>query len=259
VAKNNQRWHAPEFVRILALVVVMLSLSACDSMKIAFLTTPTPTATNTPTPTMTPTSTNTPTATATPKPTVTPQPCEPSGVAWVARFPTSISTDDLTPAFRDKVNRFIAALKATGASVKISATYRPRERAFLMHYAYRIARENLDPGTAPAMEGVNICWVHRDTRGNIDLVASKQAAEQMVVAYNIAYSPALNSRHTERRAIDMTLAWQGDLNIVDANGKVVSIKSEPRNGDNAELHQVGATYGAIKLVSDPPHWSDDGR
>lgn len=128
-----------------------------------------------------------------------------------------------------------------------------------MHYAYRIARENLDPASVPTIEGVNICWVHRNAKDNVDLVTSKQAAEQMVIAYNIAYKPALNSRHIERRAIDMTITWQGDLKIVDGIGKQVIIKSEPRTGNNAELHKVGATYDVIKLVSDPPHWSDDGR
>jgi hypothetical protein len=26
-----------------------------------------------------------------------------------------------------------------------------------------------------------------------------------------------------------------------------------------ELHALGGTFGVIKLRSDPPHWSDDGR
>lgn len=243
---------------ILGLVAIMFCIGGCDANGISFLATPTPTETITPTPTVIPTLTPIPTSTPTLKPTMTVLPCEPSGAAWVLKFPGSTSMDDLTSAFRDKANRFIAALKSSGASVKISSTYRPIERAFLMHYAYRIAREGLNPGAIPAMAGVNICWMHFDPKGNFDLVASKQAAEQMVIAYDIAFKPALTSRHTERRAIDMTITWQGELKIVDANGQIVNIKTEPRNGTNAELHRVGATYGVIKLVNDPPHWSDDG-
>jgi hypothetical protein len=56
----------------------------------------------------------------------------------------------------------------------------------------------------------------------------------------------------------MTITWQGNLRIVDAAGKTITIKSEPRNGTNKELVKVGATYGVVKLPSDPPHWSDDG-
>ncbi len=243
--------------RIVALILLsLLALVACAPQP-----TPTPTppvatvvVTTTPEPTSTPAPTRTPEPTATAIP-----PCEPSGAAWVTRFPTSQSTDDLTPVFREEVNRFISALRAANASVRISETYRSRERAYLMHYAYAIARENLSPASVPALEGVNICWLHRDAEGNPGLPASKKAAEQMVTAFNIAFKPTLDSPHIERRAIDMTIAWQGDLKIVDGMGKLVVVKSEPRNGNNAELHKVGATYGVIKLVSDPPHWFDDGR
>ncbi len=244
---------------ITLILLSSLALAACAPQA-----TPTPPPTQTPLivtvvviptpePTTTPTSTPQPTATATAIP-----PCEPSGTAWVTRFPTSQSTDDLMPVFRDEANRFIAALKAANASVKISETYRSPERAYLMHYAYVIARENFGPAKVPAVEGVNICWFHRDAEGNIDLPASKQAAEQMVKAYNIAFEPTIDSLHIERRAIDMTISWQGDLKIVDGTGKLTVIKSEPRNGNNAELHKVGASYGLTKLVSDPPHWFDDG-
>ncbi len=244
-------------MRIDPRIIALILLSLLATVACAPPVTPTPyvvtvVVTATPEPTATPTSAPEPTATVIP-------PCEPSGVAWAARFPTSQSTDDLTPVFRDEANRFIAALKAANASVKISETYRSRERAYLMHFSYRLARENLDPATVPAAEGVNICWLHRDVDGKPDLAASKKAAQQMLTAYNIAFKPTIDSLHIERRAIDMTIAWQGDLKIVDGTGKLVIIKSEPRNGNNAELHQVGATYGVYKLVSDPPHWFEDGE
>lgn len=193
-------------------------------------------------------------------PTVAQRPKELSGAPWVARFPTSRSTADLTPAFQTNVNNFISALRNAGATVSIAATYRPGERAALMHYAYRVAREGLDPSAVPAQAGIDISWVHRDAKGNVDLAASRAAAEQMVQGYGIVYRPALQSRHTQRRAIDMTITWSGNLTITDRSGTQVTITSTPRTGaGNAALHRVGASYGVRKLVSDAPHWSDDGH
>jgi len=81
----------------------------------------------------------------------------------------------------------------------------------------------------------------------------------MMAGYQIQFPAALESRHTQRRAIDMTIGWQGTLNIRDFNGQTHAISSSPRNGSNPDLIKVGATFGVIKLASDPPHWSDDGH
>lgn len=181
-----------------------------------------------------------------------------SGADWVRQFPTSTSVEDLNSPFKENVKAFLAALQDAGAAVFISATYRPPERAYLMHYAYRIAREGLDPRKVPSRESVDIEWVHRKANGQIDPVASRNAAEDMVAAYGIVYRPALNSNHTRRLAIDMSIIWSGTLSIRDARGKTASITGSPRTGQNGQLIAVGKTYGVIKLVSDPPHWSSNG-
>lgn len=181
-----------------------------------------------------------------------------SGADWVKQFPTSISVDDLASPFKENVSAFLTALQDAGATVKISATYRPPERAYLMHYAYRIAREGLDPRNVPARNGVDIDWVHRDADGKVDLAASRNAAEDMVNAYDIVYRPALYSQHTQRLAIDMTIGWTDTLVIRNKQGKSVRVTGSPRTGQNAKLVEVGRTYGVRKLVSDPPHWSSDG-
>ncbi len=183
----------------------------------------------------------------------------PSGKSWVSLFPTSTSVDDLLPPFRDNLKAFLTALNKSGAGVTISATYRPVERAYLMHYAFRIAREGLSPQSVPGKSGVDIQWAHRDSAGKLDLAASRRAAEDMVAAYGIAFRPALNSNHTARLAVDMTIVWSGTLTILNASGKKVLIGSTPRSGSNAALIQVGKSFGVIKLVSDPPHWSQNGR
>lgn len=183
----------------------------------------------------------------------------PSGKSWVSQFPTSTSVDDLVSPFRENLKAFLSALNKAGASVAINATYRPVERAYLMHYAFRIAREGLSPKDVPAMEGVDIQWGHLDNKGNLDIVASRRAAEDMVAAYGIAFKPALRSNHTARLAVDMSINWSGSLSILNSAGKKVVITSSPRSGSNADLIRVGKTYGVIKLVSDPPHWSQNGR
>jgi hypothetical protein len=57
----------------------------------------------------------------------------------------------------------------------------------------------------------------------------------------------------------MTISWSRTLSIKKKDGTTVNIATQPRNGGNPQLVAVGAGYGVIKLVSDPPHWSDDGR
>jgi hypothetical protein len=172
---------------------------------------------------------------------------ERSGPQWVSRFPGSASVDELAPTFKSSVMAFIAAIRAAGGSVSIAATYRPRERAYLMHYSSKISRGVIAANQVPAMPGVNIEWVHDSD------AASKTAAAAMARGYGIVFPPALISRHTERAAIDMTISGIVGETIQNASGESVEIKKL------SDLHAVGASYGARKLVSDPPHWSDNGH
>ena len=181
-----------------------------------------------------------------------------SGPAWVPRFPNSRSVDDLSVGFRDKVKSFIAALTAAGATVSIADTLRPAERAYLMHFSFLIA-DGLSTASVPAKAGVDIQWTHPDAPGKPGAQASKDAAAKMVAGYGIVFKPALNSRHTDGNAIDMSISWIGDLVIKKADGTSVTITSAPRDGGNGSLHKVGESYGVIKLTTDPPHWSTDGH
>jgi len=182
-----------------------------------------------------------------------------SGPAWVAKFPDAKTTAALANDFRPGCEAFIAAMRAAGASVKIGSTRRPAERAYLMHFCWRIFKRTINPDNVPARAGVEIDWVHRKQNGSVDLAASRAAAKAMVEAYDIAFFPALNSRHTEGHAIDMTIGWSGNLAVANRNGAVTTITSEPRDGFNMALRRVGTTYGLTKHPRDPPHWSTDGR
>ncbi|MGV0024764.1 peptidoglycan-binding domain-containing protein [Phormidesmis priestleyi] len=176
-----------------------------------------------------------------------------SGAQWVRFFSASQSIDDLASPFRQRVQSFQKALKDAGATIEITNTYRPPERAYLMHYSVSINNRDIAPESVPSMSGVDIDWVHYTNAGSL------QAARQMVEAYGIGSNPAaLRSRHTQALAIDWLIDWQGNLNIRNGSGKTVSIGS-PRNGnDNPQLWAVGASYGVYKLDYDPPHWSVDG-
>lgn len=185
---------------------------------------------------------------------------EPSGPQWVARFPGSTSVDDLVDPFKSDFKRFLDCLDTAGASVEISATYRPPERAYLMHYACWIAGfkdadgnfHSIEPSAAPpfAGGGVDIDW----TCGGNEAKALNNA-NLMKNGYGIVFPASLASRHTERLAVDMTVKWWTRLTFVDANGDQVPLAPNDLPG----LYPVGASYGVHKLIKDRPHWSNDGH
>lgn len=177
-----------------------------------------------------------------------------SGPHWVDYFPTGRSISDLASPFREKVQAFQKALIEAGAQTIIAATYRPKERAYLMHYSAMIDRGQIAPDDVPSMAGVDIEWVHYTNAGSL------QAAELMVEAYGTGGNPvALESRHTQKLAIDWNITWEGTLKIKKKDGSLVSIGNPPNGANNIALHAIGTSYGVFKLLNDPPHWSSDGR
>jgi hypothetical protein len=182
-----------------------------------------------------------------------------SGIVWVSRFPDAKNTSALADGFRDGCKAFISAMEAGGISVTVNSTRRPTERAYLMHYSWRIHKRMLNPQNVPPQAGVDIEWVHRDGDGTINLAASRRAASAMVAAYGIAFQPSLKSRHIRGQAIDMSLHWSGVVTVKNKSGQYVSIVGSPHDGFNTSLRKVGKSYGVVKHPSDPPHWSTDGR
>jgi hypothetical protein len=190
-----------------------------------------------------------------------------SGGAWwhanQAKYPNSVSLDDLNQDFRKKVKEFLDALEQAGfsintksktaKSVQISSTKRSKQRAYLMHYSWTIAHGIDKASLVPPESGVNINWDHGDDS------KSKLAAQQMVDLFGLAHIAALDSRHIAGLAIDMTITWTGSFQIKKPNGVLVSIGSPTNGAANKELHQIGKDYGVIKLVKDAPHWSSDGK
>lgn len=182
-----------------------------------------------------------------------------SGAQWVARFPGGSRASDCVSPFRESLTSFLAALSAAGATIGISSTLRPAERAYLMHWCWKISNGKAAAKSAGAMAGVNIQWEHPTNEESVT------AAKEMSDGYGLGklkVAPALGSKHISGLAVDMNISWSGTLKINKADGTAAEISSTPRDVMNSELHEVGATYGVIKFVggaADRPHWSDDGH
>ena len=180
-----------------------------------------------------------------------------SGAAWwhanQAKYPNSKSVEDLAPAFRTSVKKFLAALAEAGASVSIETTRRNQNRAYLMHYSWMIAHGQIDSSKVPLVPGVNIVWDHSNA------AASRSAAQQMVGLFQMAHIAALNSNHISGNAIDMNINWTGIIQVKDSTGHPKPIGAPNNEAHNAALHSLGGGYGVRKLLSDPPHWSVNGH
>jgi hypothetical protein len=181
-----------------------------------------------------------------------------SGKDWwranQARYPNSQLIDDLEPGFRSRVEAFIGSLRQAGSTVIVSSTRRNAIRAHLMHYSWKVAYGEIDPKDVPKRSGLTIEWDHGD------LQKSRETAREMVKLFGMAHIASLTSNHIRGKAIDMNIAWKGTLVLTRPAPLVVRIESLPRTGQNRELHEIGANaFGVRKLVSDPPHWSSDGR
>jgi hypothetical protein len=200
---------------------------------------------------------------------------ESSGAGWVGRFLGDDTTDALNEPFESNVERFIAAMQTAGCAIAIGTTYRPVERAYLMHYCGRIVAANnpITPAAAHASArpaGVQICWKHFNADGTPNDTAASAAALAMRNGYGIVFPAAYPTLHSDRIAIDMTITWTTtNLTIVTGTGTTNVITSQPQHGGqrinnvnqvgNTDLHAVGGTYNVIKLTPDPPHWSSTGN
>jgi hypothetical protein len=181
-----------------------------------------------------------------------------SGKDWwhanQSRYPNSREIGDLEPGFRSNVERFVASLRQAGATVVVSSTRRNAIRAYLMHYSWKIVNGKIDPREVPKRNGLSIEWDH----GNIQ--ESRRAAEEMVNLFGMAHIASLTSNHIKGKAIDMTISWKDVLVVTQPAPLFAKIESSPRTGQNRKLHELGATvFDVRKLVSDPPHWSYNGR
>jgi hypothetical protein len=183
-----------------------------------------------------------------------------SSKKWCAQFPGSASIDSLNAKFRSKASGFIDALKSAGVSVRINAALRPNERSYLMHSAFNIAKGAIDPDKVQPYANVNIDWVHRKESGDIDLQASKKAAQEMCAGYGInpfssrqKVARPETSRHNFGAAVDLNISNFAGKKVKDAAGDEIEVKSFK------DLTAIGATYGVNYYSGENMHWSDTGH
>ena len=181
-----------------------------------------------------------------------------SGGAWwdrnQSRYPYSTSIDALEATFRVNVKAFVAALETAGAAITVITTTRSPERAYLMHYAWEIATGIILAPAVPAHAGVDIVWDHNDDS------KSKKAAADMVARFGMGAAAVLDTEHAPGRAIDMKIKWSGTIKVKKKDGTIVDVTFMDDADKNTTLHDVGKSYGVIKLLhkKDPAHWSVDG-
>ena len=188
---------------------------------------------------------------------------EKSGIYWVtwanAHAQNSSSVEDLENDFKAKAKAFINALESANATVDVTATKRHANRAYLFHWCWKIAQNQVKPSAVPSKTGVDIVWDH----GND--AKSKEGAQAMVMGFGLAVPPAstdppaLASNHISGKAIDMDINWTGKIKIKQKDGAEVEVEFKDNVNANTPLHNVGASYGVKKLTSDAPHWSFDGH
>src|SRR4051812_33856442 len=111
-----------------------------------------------------------------------------SGPLWVewaqTNAPNSRDVGNLAAPFRDHVRRFIGALEAAGAIVRVTATKRSALRAYLFHWSWLIALGRARPSDPPPEPGLDIQWDHGD------LDRSRAGARAMVDGFGLAVPPA---------------------------------------------------------------------
>jgi len=183
----------------------------------------------------------------------------PSGASWVDRYPPSKRLQDLDSNFGSDVREFIAVLEKGGATVEILATQIPPERAYLIHWAWRITQEGFDPRHVPYMDSVDVRWWHGD------LGTSREAAWSMVHGYRIEEldePPPLVSPYTEGQVVAMRIRWRDALRLYPDSPQEQIITSNPQDGTNLDVMTLAEIHGLEHLLtvpdSDEVHWAMPG-
>ncbi len=116
-----------------------------------------------------------------------------------AEYANSTSIDKLDATFRENIKEFRKAITDAGANVSISTTQRSEKRAYILHWAYKIAKGLVTADKVPAKTGVDIMWDHGTN------TISKNAALEIITEAQVAYQPSLTSNHIKGKVIDWTI------------------------------------------------------
>jgi hypothetical protein len=143
---------------------------------------------------------------------------EKSGIYWIswanAHAQNSKDIETLADPFKERVKAFIKALNEAGAKVEIEAARRDERRAYLFHWSWLIGLGKAKASAAGKKDGVDIEWDHGDDAKSI------AGAKEMIAGFGLAIppkskvAPALNSKHINGTAVDMTIKWSGTIEVV---------------------------------------------
>jgi hypothetical protein len=184
-----------------------------------------------------------------------------SGADWKAvadanGWINSVEFSALDATWGPRAEAFVNGLRAAGAQVRIEAGLRHPNRAFLMHYAWGVAKAKYTPAqanTACRGRGIDIEWDHGNTN------ASRAAAQALVDAFDLVRQASITSNHIRGLAIDIVIS---DLpSSITMNGRTYSTRQGASSTAAAEsVAPIGKAMGVIWYgPSDWVHWSHNGK
>jgi Bacterial SH3 domain len=184
-----------------------------------------------------------------------------SGADWKAiadanGWINSVEFSALDATWGPRAEAFVNGLRAAGAQVHVEAGLRHPNRAFLMHYAWGVARgkyTQAQANTACRGRGIDIQWDHGNT------AASRAAAQALVDAFGLVRQASITSNHIRGLAIDIAIS---DLPArITMNGRTYTTRQGASGTDAAaSVAPVGRDMGVIWFgAGDYVHWSHNGR
>lgn len=199
-----------------------------------------------------------------------------SGQDWWEDFHPPMDIAWLEPAFQQNVSRFVLALADQSIIPNVISVYRPPERAYLMHYCFKIATGLAPEKIDERPDTVAISWKHYRADGTYDPVASIAAAKELAVRFGIydpdpvngrknPSPPAYPSNHSTGIAVDIKFTWTGEKTVPrgDGPGTLTIRPQDLTKGVNdparIDLSLLGKTYGVIRTNHKSNHWSTTGR
>jgi hypothetical protein len=220
----------------------------------------------------------TPTPAPTPAAVPTPDPTKLSGKQWKAtadsKWADSSKLEDLDAGFKASLDKFFEILTANNITTGEYTTKRPKERAYLLHYAVEVKNGTTKAKDVPKQDGVDIIWDHGEDAKSV------AAAKEMVDAFGIVGPAALESNHIAGKAIDMKfdftkctkdgvtkITYKKEGKDVERTLKiddeaVIGVKAAGKSIASIadrELSKAGDDFGVKRHIdNDIVHWSTTG-
>jgi hypothetical protein len=148
-----------------------------------------------------------------------------SGSFWItwanANAQPSTDVNDLAEPFKTNVKDFIRAMTDAGVAYpEITTARRSAKRAYLFHWCWLSGLGKVKAADAKPMLGVDIEWDHGKDADSI------AGAKEMIAGFGLAVppkstnAPALDSKHINGTAIDMTFTWKGSVTVRRKNDRI---------------------------------------